>query len=94
MIFTVYKIEITGNHILHISFAGKIYSKLEEVDNDCLFGVDLLEYNNFGFENKGKMNFKIQIVFEAGPDSRFRKTNIDLNYLIPVRSNGSLLVIY
>jgi hypothetical protein len=77
MISTAFKIEITGNHLLptipQISFAGKICSKPEEVDDDCLFGVDLLEYNNFSFETKGKINFKIQIVFEAGPDSRFRK---------------------
>ncbi len=65
-----FKIEITGNHMLltisHISFVGKIYNKLEEINDDCLFGVDLLKYNNFSIENKGKMDFKIQIVFEAG----------------------------
>jgi hypothetical protein len=74
MISTAFKIEITGNHLLptipQISFAGKICSKPEEVDDDCLFGVDLLEYNNFSFEIKGKINFKIQIVFEARSDSR------------------------
>ena len=90
MISTVFKIEITGNHMLptapHISFAAKIYRKPEHVDDNCLFGVDLLEYNNFSFTNKGKMNFKIQIVFEAGPDSRFRK-------LLPKLEIGKLVFI-
>jgi hypothetical protein len=31
-----------------------------------LFGVDLLEYNNFSVDNKG-------IVFKAGLNSRFKK---------------------
>jgi hypothetical protein len=51
---------------------------LEQIDDDCLFGIDLLEYNNFSFQDKGKMNFKIQIVFEAGADSRFRKLPLKL----------------
>jgi hypothetical protein len=33
----------------------------------------LLEYNNFNFGNKEKINFKIQVVYEAGPNSRFKK---------------------
>jgi len=33
----------------------------------------LLEYNNFNFGNKEKMNFKIQVVYKAGPNSRFKK---------------------
>ena len=78
MISAAFKIEIPENYTLqqtgpHISFARKIYSKPEEIDNDCSFGVQLLEYNNFSFGNKEKMNFKIQVVFEAGPDSRFKK---------------------
>ena len=33
----------------------------------------MLEYNNFNFGNKEKINFKIQVVYEAGPNSRFKK---------------------
>ena len=52
----------------NISFVGKISSKAEQIDDDCRFGVDLLEYNNFSFGKKEKMTFKIQVVFEAGPE--------------------------
>ena len=63
----------------HISFAGRIYSKPEEQENDCKFGVYLIEYNNFNFGNKEKMNFKIQVVYDAGPNSRFRKLSLKLD---------------
>ncbi|GBB86648.1 hypothetical protein RclHR1_13010004 [Rhizophagus clarus] len=77
MISTVFRIETTESHMLpaapYIPFSGRIYSKPEQIDDDCLFGVELLEYNNSSFANKEKMNFKIQVVFEAEPDSRFKK---------------------
>ena len=57
----------------YASFVGKIYEAVEQNENDCKFGVMLLEYNNFSFGNKAKMEFKIQVVYEAGPDSRFKK---------------------
>src|SRR5437763_3739476 len=78
MILAAFKIEdYKLNEILstspYASFVGRIYEKPEEYENDCKFGVNLFEYNAFNFGNKGKMNFKIQVVYEAGPDSRFRK---------------------
>ncbi len=57
----------------YASFVGRIYEEVEEQENDCKFGVNLFEYNNFSFANKERMNFKIQVVYESGPDSRFRK---------------------
>ena len=33
----------------------------------------MLKYNNFNFENKEKINFKIQVIYEAGSNSRFKK---------------------
>jgi hypothetical protein len=60
MISAAYKIEASDEFKLpltepNISFVGRISS--EQIDNDCRFGVDLLEYNNF--------NFGIQVVFGA-----------------------------
>jgi hypothetical protein len=46
---------------------------VEQNGNDCRFGVNLSEYNNFNFGNRERMNFNIQVVYEACPDSRFRK---------------------
>jgi hypothetical protein len=68
----------------NISFVGKISSKAEQIDDDCRFSVELLEYNNFNFGNKEKMIFKLQVVFEAGPDSRFKKlpSRLDTGRLI------------
>jgi hypothetical protein len=57
----------------YASFVGTIYEGIEKNENDCKFGVNLLEYNGFNFANKEKMNFKIQVVYEAGPNSRFSK---------------------
>ena len=62
-----------------ISFAGRISNKVEQIDNDCRLSVDLLEYNNFTFRNKEKMIFKLQVVFDVGPDSRFKKFSNRLN---------------
>ena len=75
------KLPLTGPNI---SFVGRISSKAEQIDDDCRFSIDLLEYNNFNFGNKEKMIFKIQVVFEAGPNSRFRKlaTRLDIGKLI------------
>ncbi len=75
------KLPLTGPNI---SFVGRISSKAEQIDDDCRFGVDLLEYNNFNFGNKEKMIFKLQVVFEAGPNSRFKKlaTRLDIGKLI------------
>ena len=70
MEFSEVKLPSTGPYI---TFVGKICSKLKQDDNDCVFGVDATEYNNFSFTNKGRISFKVQVVFEAGPDSRFRK---------------------
>jgi hypothetical protein len=57
----------------YASFVGTIYEGIEQSENDCKFGVNLLEYNNFSFANKEKMNFKTQVVYEAGPNSRFNR---------------------
>jgi hypothetical protein len=57
----------------YASFVGTIYEGVEQNENDCKFGVNLLEYNNFNFANREKMNFKTQVVYEAGPNSRFNK---------------------
>jgi hypothetical protein len=65
-----YELPLTG---LYATFAGKICSKLKQDDNDCIFGININEYNNFGFTDKGRINFKVQVVYDAGPDSRFRK---------------------
>src|SRR2546423_15522483 len=62
----------------YITFVGKICSKLKQDDNDCVFEVDATEYNNFSFTNKGRINFKVQVVFEAGPNSRIRKFTLKL----------------
>lgn len=63
----------------YASFVGRIYEAVEQYENDCKFGVTLLEYNNFSFASKSKMDFKIQVVYEAGPDSRFKKLITRLN---------------
>ena len=80
LVFTAFKIPISENHETdlfqsepYISFVGRIYESVKQNENDCKFDVNLLEYNNFNFANKEKMNFKMQIVYEAGPDSRFRR---------------------
>lgn len=67
-----------------ISFVGKVSSRSELIDDDCRLAVDLLEYNNFNFANKEKMTFKIQVVFDAGSASRFKKlpTILDIGKLI------------
>src|SRR4051794_39926144 len=65
-----YKITLTGPYI---SFVGKIYSKPKQDDNDCIVGITVNEYNNFNFTNKGRIYFKIQVVYDAGSDSRFKK---------------------
>ena len=91
MISAAYKIEIPDINEIelpltgpNVSFVGRISSKAEQIDDDCRFGIDLLEYNNFNFRNKEKMIFKLQVVFEAGPDSRFRKLppRLDIGKLI------------
>ena len=68
----------------HISFAGKVYSKPVEEESDCIFSVNLTEYNNFNFGSKERMNFKVQVVYEAGPNSRFRKlaSRLDIGKLV------------
>src|SRR6266540_1865522 len=80
LVSAAFKIPISENHETdlfqaepYISFVGRIYESVKQNENDCKFGVNLLEYNNFNFANKEKMNFKMQIVYEAGPDSRFRR---------------------
>lgn len=71
IISTTFKIEITEEQVLstasHISYL--LWVKITISGTNC---VDLIEYNNFSFGNK-EMNFKIQILFEAEPDSHFRK---------------------
>ena len=57
----------------YVSFVGTIYEGIEKNENDCKFGINLLEYNGFNFANKERMTFKIQVVYEAGPTSRFNK---------------------
>ncbi|CAB4438026.1 unnamed protein product [Rhizophagus irregularis] len=78
MISTAFKIELIEDEIPstgpYISFVGKIYSRPKQDEDDCVFGINVSEYNNnFNFTNKGKVNFKIQVVYDAGQDSRFRK---------------------
>jgi hypothetical protein len=65
-----YKIPLTGPYV---SFVGKIYSKPKQEDDDCVIGINVNEYNNFSFTNKGRINLKIQVVYDVGSDSRFRK---------------------
>jgi hypothetical protein len=57
----------------YASFVGRVSEAVEQNGNDCKFEANLLEYNNFNFGNRERMNFNIQVVYEAGPDSRFRK---------------------
>ena len=83
MISAAYKIESIGAQNVppagpHFSFTRRVYKKAQEQENDCLFGVELTEYNNFSFGNKEKMNFKIEIIYESGPNSRFRKLSSKL----------------
>src|SRR6266498_5720798 len=81
LVSTAFKIPISENHETdlfqaepYISFVGRIYESVKQNENDCKFGVNyLLEYNNFNFANKKKMNFKMQIVYKARPDSRFKR---------------------
>lgn len=80
LVSTAFKISSSENYETDLystgpyaSFVGRIYEEIEEYEDVCKFGVNLFEYNNFSFGNKEKMNYKIQVVYEAGPDSRFRK---------------------
>src|SRR6266498_2364160 len=86
MISAAYKIEIPDINEIelpltgpNVSFVGRISNKAEQINNDCRLGVDLLEYNNFNFGNTEKMIFKLQVVFDVGPDSRFKKFSNRLN---------------
>ncbi len=77
MISTAFRIESAEDELPstgpYISFVRKIYSRPKQEENDCVFGVNVTEYNNFSFTSKGRINFKIQVVYEVGPDSHFRK---------------------
>lgn len=77
MVSTAFKLENFGHRIPlttpYISFVGKIYSKPNQIDNDCVMGVNVNEYNSFNFTNKGRIDFKIQVVYDVKPDSRFKK---------------------
>ncbi|EXX72076.1 hypothetical protein RirG_072700 [Rhizophagus irregularis DAOM 197198w] len=80
LVSAAFKLPQTGNYDDNLlpygpyaSFVGKIYEAVVQHENDCKFGVNLLEYNNFSFGNKERMDFKIQVVYEAGPNSRFKK---------------------
>jgi hypothetical protein len=77
MVSTAFKVDLTEDELPstgpYITFVGKIYSKPKQDDNDCAFGIDVNEYNNFNFTNKGRISFKAQIVYEAGAESRFKK---------------------
>src|SRR6266487_6805828 len=68
-----YKIPLTGPYCPYISFVGKIYSKPRQDDNDCIVEINVNEYNNFNFTDKGRIYFKVQVVYDAGSDSRFKK---------------------
>jgi hypothetical protein len=83
MISAAYKIESIGAQNVppagpHFFLLEEYIKKAQEQENDCLFGVELTEYNNFSFGNKEKMNFKIEIIYESGPNSRFRKLSSKL----------------
>src|SRR5271154_5169372 len=88
MVSTAFRIEVTKDElpstVPYITFIGKIYSRPKQDDNDCIFGIDITEYNNFNFTNKGRITFKIQTIYEADPDSRFRKltTKLEIGKLI------------
>ena len=62
MISTAFKMEFSEVELPstgpYITFVGKICSKLKQDDNDCVFGVDATEYNNFSFTNNF-INWKI-----------------------------------
>src|SRR5439155_12351170 len=77
MVSTAFKLENFAHRIPlttpYISFVGKIYSKPNQIDNDCVMGVNVNEYNSFNFTNKGRIDFKIQVVYDVKPDSRFKK---------------------
>ncbi|CAB5128338.1 unnamed protein product [Rhizophagus irregularis] len=80
LVSAAFKLPQTGNYDDNLlpygpyaSFVGKIYEAVVQHENDCKFGVNLLEYNNFSFGNKERMDFKIQVVYEAGPNLRFKK---------------------
>ncbi|PKY57578.1 hypothetical protein RhiirA4_549707 [Rhizophagus irregularis] len=74
LVSSAFKIQNHDNtNLPYGSFVGRICEEVEQDGNDCKFGVNLLEYNNFSFANKEKINFKIHIVYEAGPNSRFIK---------------------
>ncbi|CAG8609985.1 1691_t:CDS:2 [Rhizophagus irregularis] len=77
LVSAAFKIPTSENHdninLPYGSFVGRIYEEVEQNGSDCKFGVNLLEYNNFSFASKEKINFRIHIVYEAGPTSRFIK---------------------
>ncbi|CAB5313954.1 unnamed protein product [Rhizophagus irregularis] len=77
LVSAAFKIPTSENHdninLPYGSFVGRIYEEVEQNGSDCKFGVNLLEYNNFSFASKEKINFRIHIVYEAGPNSRFIK---------------------
>jgi len=61
----------------HISFAGKIHTAPQQSGDDCLIEIHLSEYNNFSFADKGRMNIKMQVVYDAG-QKRFAKISSKL----------------
>ena len=50
---------------------GRIDEAIEQKGNDCKFSISLSEYNNFSFANKERMDFKIEVVYEA--EIRFKR---------------------
>ena len=38
-----------------------------------MVAINVNKYNNFNFTNKGRIHFKVQVVYEVGLKSRFRK---------------------
>ena len=80
MVSAAFKVPVVENYkndsflsVPYASFVGRVSEAVVQNENDCKFGANLLEYNNFNFGNRERMNFNIQVVYEAGPDSRFRK---------------------
>ena len=69
MVSTAYKLEFPENNKVpltgpYVSFVGKIWSNPKQEGDDCVVGININEYNNFNFTNKGRINYQIQVVYD------------------------------
>lgn len=76
-IYEVNKFHFPPN-VPNISFVGRIHTAPQQNGDDCLIEVYLFEYNSFNFADKGRMNIKMQVVYDAGHNSRFEKISSKL----------------